>query len=128
MRAGARRSQTARRRNARVAQQIYADAILVTNKAVVAPLAPRLALAAGAGEWRRYRRAYRARLLLIGLISSSGVLLLLTLGAHALRLTIGHAGVTARNVYTLWLVIVALAGACSAAAASSVTPAFWSCA
>jgi putative peptidoglycan lipid II flippase len=94
-----------------VAQQIYASAILVTNKAVVAPLAPRLALAAGAGDWRRYRRAYRARLLLIGLISSLGVLLLLALGTHALRLTIGHAGVTAENVYTLWLVIIALVGA-----------------
>jgi putative peptidoglycan lipid II flippase len=94
-----------------VAQQIYANAMLVTNKAVVAPLAPRLALAAGAGEWRRYRRAYRARLLLIGLISSLGVLLLLAFGTHALGLTIGHAGVTAENVYTLWLVIIALAGA-----------------
>jgi putative peptidoglycan lipid II flippase len=94
-----------------VAQQIYANAILVTNKAVVAPLAPRLALAAGAGEWRRYRRAYRARLLLIGLITSLGVLLLLAFGTHVLRLTIGHAGITAENVYTLWLVIIALVGA-----------------
>jgi peptidoglycan biosynthesis protein MviN/MurJ (putative lipid II flippase) len=94
-----------------VAQQIYANAILVTSKAVVAPLAPRLAVAAGAGEWRRYRRAYRARLLLIGLISSLGVVLLLAFGTHALRLTIGHAGVTAENVHTLWLVIIALVGA-----------------
>jgi putative peptidoglycan lipid II flippase len=94
-----------------VAQQIYANAILVTSKAVVAPLAPRLAVAAGAGEWRRYRRAYRARLLLIGLISSLGVLLLLAFGTHALRLAIGHAGVTAENVHTLWLVIIALVGA-----------------
>lgn len=93
-----------------VAQQIYANAIQVTNKAVVAPLAPRLALAADAGEWRRYRRAYRARLLLIGLVSLLGVLLLLAFGAHALRLAVGHAGITAENVYTLRLVIIALAG------------------
>ena len=94
-----------------VAQQIYANAIQVTNKAVVAPLAPRLALAADAGEWGRYRRAYRARLLLIGLISALGLLLLLAFGTHALRLAIGHAGVTAENVYTLWLVIIVLVGA-----------------
>ena len=94
-----------------VAQQVYANAILVTNKAVVAPLAPKLALAADAGEWRRYRHAYRARLLLIGLISTLGVLSLLAFGLHALRLTIGNAGVTAENVHTLWLVIIALVGA-----------------
>jgi putative peptidoglycan lipid II flippase len=94
-----------------VAQQIYANVILVANKAVVAPLAPRLALAAGAGEWRRYRRAYRVRLLLIGLISLLGMLLLLVFGSRALQLTIGNAGVTAGNVHTLWLVIIALAGA-----------------
>lgn len=94
-----------------VAQQVYANVILVTNKAVVAPLAPKLALAAGAGGWRRFRRAYRARLLLLGLISSVGGLLLLAFGTQALRLTIGHAGVTAENVHTLWLVIIALVGA-----------------
>jgi len=94
-----------------VAQQIYANVIMVTSKAVVAPLAPRLAVEAGAGEWRRYRRAYRARLLLIALLASLGLLLLLTFGPHALRLAIGHAGVTAENVHTLWLVMIALAGA-----------------
>lgn len=94
-----------------VAQQIYANAILVTSKAVVAPLVPSLAVAVGAGEWRRYRRVYRKRLLLIGIISSLGMLLLLAFGTHALRLTIGHAGVTAENVHTLWLVIIALVGA-----------------
>lgn len=104
-----------------VAQQVYANAILVTNKSVVAPLAPRLAVAAGAGEWRRYRRAYRARLLLIGLISTLGVLLLLAFGAHALRLTIGHAGVTAENVYTLRLVMIALAGAFFGGVSGQVT-------
>ncbi|HEX8559706.1 MAG TPA: lipid II flippase MurJ [Pyrinomonadaceae bacterium] len=94
-----------------VAQQVYANAILVTSKAMVAPLAPRLAVEADAGEWRSYRRAYRARLLVIALLSALGVSLLLAFGPHALRLVIGHAGVTAENVYTLWLVLLALAGA-----------------
>lgn len=94
-----------------VAQQIYANVILVTSKAAVAPLAPRLAVGASAGEWHGFRRAYRARLLLIALLAASGVVLLLAFGPQALMLAIGHAGVTAGNVYTLWLVMLALAGA-----------------
>ncbi|HEX8685357.1 MAG TPA: lipid II flippase MurJ, partial [Pyrinomonadaceae bacterium] len=69
------------------------------------------AVEADAGEWRSYRRAYRARLLVIALLSALGVSLLLAFGPHALRLVIGHAGVTAENVHALWLVMLALAGA-----------------
>lgn len=94
-----------------VAQQIYANVILVTSKAMVAPLAPRLAVGANSGEWHGFRRAYRARLLLIALLAASGLLLMLAFGPQALLLAIGHAGVTAENVHTLWLVMLALAGA-----------------
>ncbi|HEX8149326.1 MAG TPA: lipid II flippase MurJ [Pyrinomonadaceae bacterium] len=94
-----------------VAQQIYANVILVTSKAMVAPLAPRLAVAADLGAWRSYRRAYRKRLLLIALLSALGVSSMLAFGPQALRLAVGHAGVTAENVYALWLVMLALAGA-----------------
>jgi peptidoglycan biosynthesis protein MviN/MurJ (putative lipid II flippase) len=94
-----------------VAQQVYTNVILVTSKAMVAPLAPRLAVEADSGEWLSFRRAYRVRLLLTALLSVSGLLLLLAFGPQALLLTIGHAGVTAENVHTLWLVMIALAGA-----------------
>lgn len=94
-----------------VAQQIYANVILVTSKAVVAPLVPRLAVEADSGGWRSYRHAYRARLLLIALLTALGVVLLLSFGSQALRLAIGHTGVTGGNVHTLWLVMIALAGA-----------------
>lgn len=94
-----------------VAQQIYTNVILVTSKAMVAPLAPRLAVEADAGRWLSFRRAYRVRLLLTALLSALGVSLLLALGPQALRLAIGHAGVTAENVRTLWLVMLALTGA-----------------
>jgi putative peptidoglycan lipid II flippase len=93
-----------------VAQQVYTNVNLVTSKAMVAPLAPRLAVKAASGEWLSFRRAYRVRLLLTALLSVSGLLLLLAFGPLALRLTIGHAGVTAENVHTLWLVMIALAG------------------
>jgi peptidoglycan biosynthesis protein MviN/MurJ (putative lipid II flippase) len=93
-----------------VAQQIYANLVLVTSKAVVAPVVPRLAVEASARDWRAYRRTYRNRLLLIALLTCAGGLLL-AFGLPVLRLTIGHAGVTAANVHTLWLVMIALAGA-----------------
>lgn len=94
-----------------VAQQIYANFILVMGKAVVAPMAPRLAIEAGEGAWRRYRHTYRSRLLFILALTIVGGLLLLAVGVPVLRLTIGHGGITANNVYTLWLVMIALAGA-----------------
>ena len=94
-----------------VAQQVYTNVILVTSKAMVAPLAPRLAVDADAGQWSGFRRAYRVRLLLTALLSAAGVSALLTFGPGALRLAVGHAGVTAENVHTLWLVLLALAGA-----------------
>ncbi|MCA1616327.1 MAG: virulence factor MviN [Acidobacteria bacterium] len=93
-----------------VAQQVYANLMLVMGKAVVAPLSPKLAVEAGGGDWRGYRNSYRGRLGLIALLAALGGLLLLTLGAPALRLTIGHGGITAENVYTLRLVMIALAG------------------
>lgn len=104
-----------------VAQQVYANVILVTSKAMVAPLAPRLAVEAERGDWRRYRRAYRARLLVIALLAGLGVALLLTLGPRALRLATGHAGVMAGNAHTLWMVMLALAGAFAGGVSGQVT-------
>lgn len=94
-----------------VAQQLYSNVILVTGKAVVAPMAPRLAVEAEDGAWARFRRTYRSRLLSILLLSSLGGLLLLAVGEPVLRLTIGHGGITRGNVHSLWLVMIGLAGA-----------------
>ncbi len=93
-----------------VAQQVYANLTLVMSKAVIAPAVPKLAVEAGAGEWRDYRRTYRNRLLLIALLTAAGVLLLV-FSEPVFRLAIGHVGVTVENVSTLWLVMIALAGA-----------------
>lgn len=102
-----------------VAQQVYANLTQVTSKALIAPAAPRLAIEADFGEWRAYRRTYRERLLLIALLTFAGALVL-AFGEPWLRLAIGHAGVTAENVYTLWLVMVALAGAFAGGASGQV--------
>jgi putative peptidoglycan lipid II flippase len=104
-----------------VAQQIYANLIQVTSKAVVAPIVPRLAVEASGREWRAYRSTYRSRLLLVALLTCTGGLLLLAFGLPALRLTIGYAGVTGENVYMLWLVMIALVGAFAGGMSGQVT-------
>ncbi len=105
-----------------IAQQVYASIILVLGKAVVAPMTPKLAVEAGEGDWGRYRRTYHSRLLLLFIVTSLGLLLLLlAVSTHALRFVIGHGGVTAVNVNTLWLIMVALAGALVGGILSQVT-------
>jgi len=91
-----------------VAQQIYANVSLVTMKTLVAPLIPKLAVEAG-GDWRAYRSTYRKRLLLIACVACTGVVLLI-FGEQILSFAIGHAGVTRENVYSLWLIMIALGG------------------
>jgi peptidoglycan biosynthesis protein MviN/MurJ (putative lipid II flippase) len=46
----------------------------------------------------------------VGGLTLSGYILLLVVGERVLNLLIGHGGVTADNVHTLWLIMVALAG------------------
>src|SRR5205085_5792037 len=48
-----------------VAQQIYASVILLLGKAVIAPMAPKLAVEARAGKWDSYRRTYQTRFWLL---------------------------------------------------------------
>jgi peptidoglycan biosynthesis protein MviN/MurJ (putative lipid II flippase) len=103
-----------------IAQQVYANIILVLGKAVVAPMTPKLAVEARAGAWTDYRRTYHSRLLLTLIVASLGCLLL-AVGTPALRLVIGHGGVTAGNVNMLWLIMVALAGAFVGGILSQVT-------
>ncbi|HKO43807.1 MAG TPA: lipid II flippase MurJ [Pyrinomonadaceae bacterium] len=91
-----------------VAQQIYANVSLVTMKTLVSPLIPKLAVEAG-GDWRAYRHTYRKRLLLIACLACAGVVLLI-FGERILSFAIGHAGVTRENVYSLWLIMIALGG------------------
>jgi peptidoglycan biosynthesis protein MviN/MurJ (putative lipid II flippase) len=43
-------------------------------------------------------------------ISISGAALLLLFGEPALRLMIGHGGITEQNVHSLWLIMIALLG------------------
>jgi putative peptidoglycan lipid II flippase len=104
-----------------VAQQIYANVSLVAMKTLVAPIIPKLAVEAG-GDWRAYRRTYRKRLLVIACVACAGVVLLI-FGEHILGFAIGYAGVTRENVYSLWLIMIALGGVFGGAVSGQIVSA-----
>lgn len=92
-----------------VAQQIYASIILLLGKAVVAPMAPKLAVYARGESWSSYRRHYQSRLLLLLAITIVGVLIVIA-GAPSLSMFVAELGIGPGNLRTLWLTMVALGG------------------
>ena len=92
-----------------VAQQIYANAVLLLGKAVIAPMAPKLAIYAREERWRSFRNTYQARLVLLLAITVLAVVLVIT-GAPVMRLFAGELGIGPGNLRTLWLTMIALGG------------------
>jgi putative peptidoglycan lipid II flippase len=104
-----------------IGQQIYSAINLIITKAISAPTVPRLALAAKSGDWLRFRRIYRQRILwMFGLGIASG-LVLLVFGQSVLHFMIGHGGITADNVQMLWWIMLALTGLLIGGTAGQVT-------
>jgi putative peptidoglycan lipid II flippase len=71
---------------------------------------PRLAIAAKSGNWPGFRHIYRQRLFWMAGISFAGCVVLLVFGEAVLRLLIGHGGITAHSVHSLWWIMIALLG------------------
>jgi glycosyltransferase involved in cell wall biosynthesis/peptidoglycan biosynthesis protein MviN/MurJ (putative lipid II flippase) len=92
-----------------VAQQIYASIIILLGKAVVAPMAPKLAVYAREERWSSYRRHYWSRFLLLLAITIVGVLIVIA-GAPSLSMFVAELGIGPGNLRTLWLTMVALGG------------------
>jgi len=93
-----------------LAQQIYGAVNQVINKAFAAPMVPLLSRRYKAGDKDGFRRAYRRKILQVGLISVSGLLILGLFGQAMLDLLIGHGNVSADNVGKLWLIMLCLGG------------------
>lgn len=104
-----------------IGQQIYSAVNLVISKALSAPTVPRLAHAAKADEWSVFRRIYRLRLLWVLALAVLGSITLVIAGEPLLRLMIGHGGITAQNVHTLWWIMLALIGLFAGGSAGQVT-------
>jgi putative peptidoglycan lipid II flippase len=93
-----------------LAQQIYAAATQVINKAIAAPLVPLLSRLHKTGDRNGFRKAYNRKLFQALLISFSIVLLLGLLGERILGLLIGHGNITTENVNELWWTMIWLCG------------------
>lgn len=93
-----------------IGQQMYTAINLIITKAISTPTVPRLAIAAKSGNWPGFRHIYRQRLLWMAGISVMGGVMLLVFGEPALRLLIGHGGITAASVHSLWWIMIALLG------------------
>jgi putative peptidoglycan lipid II flippase len=104
-----------------IGQQIYGVANVVAEKAMVAPMVPKLAIEAAANRWPVFRRVYQMRLLIIGGLTALGYVIFLIAGERTLNLLIGHGGVTRNNVHLLWLIMVALVGFFIAGAMGQIT-------
>jgi putative peptidoglycan lipid II flippase len=91
-----------------ISQQLYGTANTVMDKALIISASPTLAVQARGGQWRNFRTLYRQRLALIGLLAGAGYLMMLAFGRHLLTLAVGHGGVTAENIDSLWWMLSAL--------------------
>lgn len=91
-----------------ISQQLYGAANTVMDKALVIPASPALAVEAGARRWRNFRAIYRRRLVLVGALSGAGFLTVLAFGRPLLALLVGHGGVTAGSIDSLWWMLSAL--------------------
>jgi peptidoglycan biosynthesis protein MviN/MurJ (putative lipid II flippase) len=104
-----------------IGQQVYSALNLIITKAISAPTVPRLALAAKSGQWIRFRRLYRQRLLWMTGLGVAACVILLLFGEPLLHLMIGHGGITAGNVKMLWWIMLGLIGLLLGGTAGQVT-------
>jgi putative peptidoglycan lipid II flippase len=93
-----------------LAQQIYAAVSQVLNKAIAAPLVPHLSKLHKAGNIEEFRRAYREKLLLVGLFCIVGLLVVGLLGQIILTLLVGYENFSASSVTELWWIMIWLGG------------------
>jgi putative peptidoglycan lipid II flippase len=91
-----------------VCQQLYGTANTVMDKTLVIPTSPTLAVQARDGQWKNFRALYRQRLVLMGLVAGAGYLVMLAFGGQLLSFAVGHGGITAENLNSLWWMLTAL--------------------
>lgn len=93
-----------------LAQQIYGAASQVLNKALAAPLVPVLSMLHKVADKAGFRRAYRRKLLQVGAISLTVLLILGLLGQELLTFLMGYGNVSTSNVAELWWIMIWLGG------------------
>ncbi len=110
------------------AQQIYGAVSQVVNKSITAPLVPKLSMLHKAGDKTKFSRTYRRKLLQVGIICLSGLLILGLLGQTLIGFLVGHGNVNEGNVNKLWWVMIWLGGMFLGGTAGQITStAFYAC-
>lgn len=93
-----------------LAQQIYAAANQVINKALAAPFVPLLSSLCKGGDDVAVRRAARRKLLEVTGLGMAGLLFIGLAGREAIDLLLGHGRITPENVTQLWWIMLWLSG------------------
>lgn len=91
-------------------QQIYSAASQVINKAIAAPMVPKLSIFHKSGDRAGFRQHYQQRLLRVGLIGVGGLSILALFGEDLLQCLIGYGNVQAEDVSELWWLMVWMSG------------------
>lgn len=93
-----------------ISQQLYASAAMVLNRALVAPLVPRLARLANSNEWPSFVRRVQHRLGTTLAVALAGTAGLAVLGRPLLAQLFGHGQFTPERVDHLWWLLLLLSG------------------
>lgn len=104
-----------------LAQQIYAAAGQILNKAIVAPLVPILARHYKENDLASLEYLYKRRLLLVAAITLSSFVVLILFGQTLFGILIGHGSVTSSDVVQLWWIAIWLGGMFIGGALGNIT-------
>jgi putative peptidoglycan lipid II flippase len=91
-----------------ISQQFYGTVNTVKDKALVIPISPALAMHAKEGRWDSFRALYRQRVIVMGLASATGYLILILFGQRLMEFALARGGMTTERVSSLWWILTAL--------------------
>ena len=93
-----------------ISQQLYASAAMVMNRAVVAPVVPRLSRLASVNDWPEFIAQINRRLVVMVAVTVAISVGLVLLGRPVLGLIFGRGEFTADRVAHLWWLLLLLSG------------------
>jgi putative peptidoglycan lipid II flippase len=93
-----------------ISQQLYSSAAMVLNRAIVAPVVPRLSRLASLNEWPKFIAQIQRRLAVTLAVALAGTVGLVLVGRPVLALLFGHRQFTPDRVEHLWWLLLLLSG------------------
>ncbi|EFK08094.1 virulence factor MVIN [delta proteobacterium NaphS2] len=111
-----------------LAQRLFGAVNQICNKAIVAPLVPKLSKYHKSGSKRQFRAMYLKNLWLMIILGLAGLVILGLVGDQLLAFLIGHGNITRENVRDLWWIMIWLGGALVGGMVGQVTSStFYAC-